>query len=437
MLLNKNKTIEFLKNFAKDNNIKPKTISSSTSTKKQDWGVYFQGRSFGANNSFCGIGYNQNLVFLKFWEKKDYTNRLEFIKNIDNKNGLILEYNEESTNLTSFCKWSNLKNSEYCQIIQKYSSFEDLQNKFKKIFDLFKKFISWNNEITASDKETSDINDLTPIKSINDLERNLRKAKEKMKKKNEDIRNLIAKGHNFIFYKFDEKERFMPSRFIGYQDTSIEKHKESMNKRGGITNNAISNILGNQNPTPNGKLEKKLVTFFKNIEREKELEKRIHKFWETRISLYSTNEQQKEKLYQEAALLNKNRKTIDLSNYGKEPRTKPTKSTMQTSYYVRNPQVVADALFLANGTCQGCGAQSKNNDFSSKTFKRPDGETYLEVHHIQPLSQKGKDSLENACALCPVCHRLLHHGKTEDKEKILENIKKSREEQINKLLRKI
>lgn len=44
-------------------------------------------------------------------------------------------------------------------------------------------------------------------------------------------------------------------------------------------------------------------------------------------------------------------------------------------------------------------------------FTRDDDVPYLEVHHITPLSEGGEDSLLNAAALCPKCHRELHHGK--------------------------
>ena len=70
----------------------------------------------------------------------------------------------------------------------------------------------------------------------------------------------------------------------------------------------------------------------------------------------------------------------------------------------------------------------------TKVFKRSDESIFLEVHHITPLSEGGLDMLENACALCPTCHRRLHHGKIEDKEKILKNIKKSRIKKLKELL---
>ena len=43
-------------------------------------------------------------------------------------------------------------------------------------------------------------------------------------------------------------------------------------------------------------------------------------------------------------------------------------------------------------------------------FLKEDGTPFLEVHHIEWLSKGGEDSVENAIALCPNCHRQAHYG---------------------------
>lgn len=70
--------------------------------------------------------------------------------------------------------------------------------------------------------------------------------------------------------------------------------------------------------------------------------------------------------------------------------------------FVRNPHVVAEVLRRANGTCERCRSEAP--------FDRADGTPYLEVHHIVRLADDGDDSVENAIALCPNCHRELHYG---------------------------
>ena len=42
--------------------------------------------------------------------------------------------------------------------------------------------------------------------------------------------------------------------------------------------------------------------------------------------------------------------------------------------------------------------------------KKKDSSPYLEVHHIHLLAEGGDDSVDNARALCPNCHRKAHHG---------------------------
>jgi 5-methylcytosine-specific restriction protein A len=74
-----------------------------------------------------------------------------------------------------------------------------------------------------------------------------------------------------------------------------------------------------------------------------------------------------------------------------------------TEIYVRNPDVVAEVLFQAQGLCGNCGQ-------AAPFLRRKDGTPYLEVHHKKPLKSGGDDTVENSIALCPNCHRREHHG---------------------------
>ncbi|WP_342542729.1 HNH endonuclease signature motif containing protein [Paenisporosarcina sp. FSL H8-0542] len=46
----------------------------------------------------------------------------------------------------------------------------------------------------------------------------------------------------------------------------------------------------------------------------------------------------------------------------------------------------------------------------STVYKSIRWNPYLEVHHIKRLADNGEDSVENAIAVCPNCHRELHFG---------------------------
>lgn len=90
----------------------------------------------------------------------------------------------------------------------------------------------------------------------------------------------------------------------------------------------------------------------------------------------------------------------------KAPKT-PKSSTVTTKVFKRNADVVAAVLERAKSECERKGNGCKN----PVPFQRNDGSTFLEVHHIIRLADGGDDTVENAIALCPNCHKELHFGK--------------------------
>lgn len=74
-----------------------------------------------------------------------------------------------------------------------------------------------------------------------------------------------------------------------------------------------------------------------------------------------------------------------------------------TVRYVRDPNVIVWVLEMANGHCEVCEQPAP--------FVRDDGSPYLEVHHVRPLAEGGPDTVDNAIAACPNCHRRLHHAR--------------------------
>jgi len=84
----------------------------------------------------------------------------------------------------------------------------------------------------------------------------------------------------------------------------------------------------------------------------------------------------------------------------------PSMTTVTTQVYVRNADVVAEVLHRANGVCGICGKKAP--------FERKDGTPYLEVHHRVQLAHGGNDTVENAVAACPNCHRQAHYGVPRD-----------------------
>lgn len=89
----------------------------------------------------------------------------------------------------------------------------------------------------------------------------------------------------------------------------------------------------------------------------------------------------------------------------KKPTGNPTperKSSPGGQRFVRSPAVAAYVERRARGRCEGCLAKAP--------FTRDDGRAFLEIHHLQRLADRGPDTPDNAVAVCPNCHRELHHG---------------------------
>ncbi|VXC37053.1 HNH endonuclease signature motif containing protein [Massilia sp. 9I] len=82
---------------------------------------------------------------------------------------------------------------------------------------------------------------------------------------------------------------------------------------------------------------------------------------------------------------------------------RPISYSVKTTAFLRNPDVIAEVLYRAQGICESC---VKPAPFLRSSNEEP----YLEVHHRLPLSQGGEDTIENAIALCPNCHRERHFG---------------------------
>jgi hypothetical protein len=103
---------------------------------------------------------------------------------------------------------------------------------------------------------------------------------------------------------------------------------------------------------------------------------------------------------------------------------KPQKRPVISNQYQRNPHVVALAKKIAEGYCQLCEMEAP--------FVDKDGNPFLEVHHIKPLAEGGADTIKNAVALCPNCHRKMHNlAQNSDKVKLINAVKKFIDNQNN------
>ena len=90
---------------------------------------------------------------------------------------------------------------------------------------------------------------------------------------------------------------------------------------------------------------------------------------------------------------------------------KPKRIKLDGYRYERCEKVVNMVKELAAGRCEHCNQVAP---FCSCDCP------FLEVHHVKMLSQGGPDTIDNAVALCPNCHRELHYG--EKKEEMVERL---------------
>ncbi|EJL84344.1 putative restriction endonuclease [Herbaspirillum sp. CF444] len=103
------------------------------------------------------------------------------------------------------------------------------------------------------------------------------------------------------------------------------------------------------------------------------------------------------------------------STNGPQPPPRKIKSSGR-EVFSRSANVSARAISMSNGVCALSGGAGVHSSFLWKKT----GMTYVEAHHLVPLSKQGQfphslDVEENIVALCANCHRLLHHARADQK----------------------
>jgi hypothetical protein len=81
----------------------------------------------------------------------------------------------------------------------------------------------------------------------------------------------------------------------------------------------------------------------------------------------------------------------------------PGRTVTTSTSVIRDAAVKAWVIRRAKGVCECCGCPAP--------FECPDGSGFLEVHHLRTLADGGSDTVSNAAAVCPNCHRRMHFGK--------------------------
>ena len=96
---------------------------------------------------------------------------------------------------------------------------------------------------------------------------------------------------------------------------------------------------------------------------------------------------------------------LDVREKASRGRSQPGQRQTLSARFERDAFVAENAKRRAKGLCELFGGEAP--------FSRADGDPYLETHHVVWLAQGGSDTVENAVALCPNCHRKMHVLKLE------------------------
>ena len=227
----------------------------------------------------------------------------------------------------------------------------------------------------------------------------------------EVLLNIIPRVNSWILaFDTESKNWFVaPSRFCEYKDTSVAFYLDKHQQRSrASTENRIEDWIKTLDISHSlyaecrSALERMTAYFGKSLRAPCRIS--IIKSYEpTRMLGYAFEDlvRRLDDDVSQSARLSRKARIARLAN----APTMPNKVAVQTTVFLRNPDVVAEALYLAEGRCGSCGRAAP---FKKKSDQSP----YLEVHHKLPLSEGGEDTVENAIALCPNCHRQEHFGVT-------------------------
>lgn len=210
------------------------------------------------------------------------------------------------------------------------------------------------------------------------------------------MHDLIRLGYSFVVYERNGEYRFVPSRYIGYVNNTIAKHKNhNKRKDGGETNRHIPQVLMEKR-MPSEELDKIYISYCLSLGVEpKKLNKRKRFFWVSLIDTELRNEEDQEILAKKGYSEGRIKKVIHERRERNRIVVKNAKDIFRKQH---------GRLY-----CQVCKFDKKANwdDLSDKV---------IEAHHINPVKDMPEDHEtfpEDFAMLCPTCHRMVHAARPE------------------------
>ncbi len=216
------------------------------------------------------------------------------------------------------------------------------------------------------------------------------------------------------WYYIHDSNLFGPSRYIGYTDITIEKYMDADYLHGGETTQRLKKWFDKcEDDILFEKIAEKLVEYLSDFD--KDIRRNSNGEPSIKLNLLKTEIPSLKKMYlEENIAINQNNSIQNMTEKSlekiktqailesKENATKVKNkiSKVSTTIYNRDSYISQYVKILAKGKCQLCESPAPFND--------REGKPYLESHHIEWLSNGGKDTIENCIALCSNCHRKMH-----------------------------
>jgi 5-methylcytosine-specific restriction protein A len=202
----------------------------------------------------------------------------------------------------------------------------------------------------------------------------------------EFYRERLRLGKKLVVGEVDGSYAFAPSRFVGYEECTLERHVAFPYKHGTLTTQAITSILGA--PQEDAALEARYITLCESVGVAPSHKQRA--YWVLPAGL------------QAADVLRQGDTGFpdEVEHYLEGATTK-----VVVNAFERDPKARARCLEHFGYDCVVCGLNFERRYGAV-------GRRFIHVHHLRPISKsdgpRSVDPVEDLRPVCPNCHAMLH-----------------------------
>jgi len=263
------------------------------------------------------------------------------------------------------------------------------------------------------------------VKSREEIIKNLKKLESYLDGNNREdkdkAKGVVQFGQCFIAYESNGELRFAPSKFTGYANNSLRKHKKYGKERsGGKTNAAIGRVLGKAK-AQNKILDEKYLYYCKLHEikpHQSRSPKSRKKFWEMSLSEDSEPRKKSNKKGPVGRTDKPRSPAKDpYTSDGKPDFTLPEELDANVTYteglsvtisvnsYERNNKARNKCIEHHGYDCAACGFNFEENYGDI-------GREFIHVHHKVPIHTVKEEyeinPEQDLIPVCPNCHAMIH-----------------------------